>query len=596
MLSESGEPSTVHRESTLATLWRLGPYLRPVRAVIVGAGLSALIAQLAGLSVPLVVQRIIDGPLAERDLSTLPLLVLGVLALGVLEAGLFWVRRRLLAGATTGVEKRMRHDLYAHLQRLSVGFHDRWQSGQLLSRAVTDLSTIRRFVAFSMTFLVVNSLLVLAGLGLLFWLAPPLGAVLAVMSVPLVLLALLYEVRYRAAARAAQDQSGDVATTVEESVLGIRVLKAFGRGPHLARRFSEQARVLRGLELRKVRLLAAIWTAIIVLPELTLAAQLALGGYAIANGTMTVGTLVAAVAIAAYLRWPIDSIGWLLADANTAAAACERYWEVRDARPTVVDPPRPRPLPEPARGHVRFEDVRFAYPGSDSEVLRGLDLEIRPGETVALVGTTGSGKTTLTTLVPRLDDVTGGRLLVDGVDVRDLALADLRRVVATAFEEPLLFSASVRENVALGGIDVSDDEVRAALRVAHAEEFVDALPWGLSTRIGEQGLSLSGGQRQRLALARAVVGRPAVLVLDDPLSALDVHTEAEVEAALRRVLSGVTALVVAHRPSTVALADRVALLSEGRIAAIGEHHELLRDNAEYRHLLSTMDTPEEVMA
>jgi ATP-binding cassette subfamily B protein len=240
-----------------------------------------------------------------------------------------------------------------------------------------------------------------------------------------------------------------------------------------------------------------------------------------------------------------------------------------------------------------FEDVHFAYDGGTREVLKGVDLEVRPGETVALVGGTGSGKTALTALVARLADVTGGRVTVDGIDVRDLKLDDLRQVVATAFEEPVLFSASVRENVALGAPRATDEDVHEALRVAQAEEFVEKLPWGMATRVGEQGLSLSGGQRQRLALARAVVGKPAVLVLDDPLSALDVHTEGEVERALRRVLHDVTALVVAHRPSTVQLADRVAMLVDGRIAAVGAHSDLIASNAEYRRLLSTLEEDED---
>jgi ATP-binding cassette subfamily B protein len=252
------------------------------------------------------------------------------------------------------------------------------------------------------------------------------------------------------------------------------------------------------------------------------------------------------------------------------------------------------------RGGLRLEAVHFRFPGAATDVLRGVDLDVRPGETMALVGATGSGKTTLIALVPRLADVTSGQVLIDGVDVRDLALVELRAIVATAFEDPVLFSASVRENVALGAPQASDDDVRRALRIAHAEKFVDALPWGLDTRIGEQGLTLSGGQRQRLALARAVIGgtagRPAVLVLDDPLSALDVHTEAEVEAALRRVLHGVTALVVAHRPSTVQLADRVALLADGRIKAVGTHSELLAEVPEYRRLLSTVEMAGDVSA
>ena len=572
--------------TSVATLRRLGPYLRPVRGRLLVAGTSALAATLAGLAIPLVIQAIVDGPVATGDRSRLVRLVGGVLVLGLLEAALMYLRRWIVAGPATRVEARMRADLYAHLQRLPVAFHNRWPSGQLLSRAISDLTTIRRFLTFVGIYLVVNSIAVVVGLAVLVGLAPPLGLLATAMVVPMVVLCGRYEARLEVAARRAQDQVGDLATRVEESALGIRVLKAFGRGPARTRAFLAEARELRGTELSKVRILALLWALVIALPELAMAAMLAVGGYGVASGSLTLGTVVAAVTIMVYLRFPIASLGWLLAETGNAVTASVRYWEVRDAPRTVTDPEDPRPLATPVRGHVRLDGVRFRYPGAVVETLRGVDLDLRPGETVALVGATGSGKTTLTALVPRLADVTGGAITVDGVDIRDLALADLRRVVATAFEDPVLFSASVRENVALGVPDATDDEVRRALAVARADGFVDALPWGLDTRIGEQGLSLSGGQRQRLALARAVVGDPAVLVLDDPLSALDVHTEGEVEAALRRVLSGVTALVVAHRPSTVQLADRVALLVDGRIAAVGGHSELLADEPEYRRLFS----------
>ncbi|WP_246018667.1 ABC transporter ATP-binding protein [Saccharothrix australiensis] len=571
---------------------RLWPYFRPARAPMLLSMASALLAMLCGLGIPLITQRIVDGPIAARDLGALPPLVGLVLLLGIAEAAFFYTRRRLIARPASEVEARMRADMYHHLQRLPVSFHDRWQSGQLLSRATTDLNTVRRFGAFVVTFLVVNTVVVLVGLVVLFWLSPALGAIVLGCTLPLIALSYLFESKFKVVARKAQDQAGDLTTVVEESVLGIRVLKAFGRGPHLTKRFRQQARELRDTELAKVRVFALLWAVLIVLPELAIAGQLAFGAVGIADGTVTVGTLVAAVTVSAFLRWPIDSIGWLLAETNQTASATERFFEVLDAPVTITDPERPAALPERVRGHVRFEGVHFAHPGSDREVLRGVDLDIRPGETIALVGATGSGKTTVTALVPRLADVTAGRVTIDGVDVRDLGLAELRAVVGTAFEEPILFSASVTENIALGNHDVGEARVREALRVARAEEFVDALPWGLATRIGEQGLSLSGGQRQRLALARAVVGHPAVLVLDDPLSALDVHTEAEVEAALHRVLKGVTALVVAHRPSTVQLADRVAMLVDGRIAAVGSHRELLADNEEYRHLLSTMEDEE----
>ncbi|MFC5946769.1 ABC transporter ATP-binding protein [Pseudonocardia lutea] len=574
--------------ATLAALRRLAPYVRPHRRALLGSGAAALAATLAALVIPLVTRRIVDGPIARGDLSPLPWLVGGVLALGLAEAVLLLVRRRIVARPTTRIEADMRADLYAHLQRLPIAFHDRWPSGQLLSRAVQDLSTIRRFLAFAGVFLVVNTVTALVGIAILGALSWLLGVAVVVVAVPLVALTLGLERRYSVVARLAQDQDGDLATTVEESALGVRVLRALGRGREITDRFLVGARGLRRTELRKVRLQAALWCVLVLLPEAAIAVILGISAWGVATGALTVGTLVAAVTIMTYLYWPIASLGWLLTEAGNAAAATRRYWEVRDVAPAIVDPPGPVAL-GPVRGRVEFRGVRFRHEGADTEVLRGVDLTVEPGETMALVGATGSGKTVLTALVGRLADVTGGAVLLDGVDVRRLRLADLRTAVATAFEDPVLISASVRENVALGLPDASDDDVWEALRIAGAAGFVEALPWGPATRIGEQGLSLSGGQRQRLALARAVLGRPPVLVLDDPLSALDVHTEAEVEAALRSVLGGVTALVVAHRPSTVQLADRVALLEEGRITAVGTHRALLATNATYRELLSSPD-------
>ena len=581
----AGDPPSA---PSLRELRRLLPYVRPHRAALIGSGVAALTATLAGLAIPLVTRAIVDGPVARGELGTLPWLVLGVLAFGALEAGLILLRRLLVAGPANQVEATMRADLYAHLQRLPVAFHDRWASGQLLSRATSDLTTVRWFVMFSGIFLVVNALTVVVGVGVLVWLSPWLGLVIAIMAGPLTVTTLALERRYSRAARRSQDQVGDLATVVEESVLGIRVLKSLGRGRRLSARFVADARGLRGTELTKVRLLAALWTVVVLVPEAAIAVILALGAYGVADGTLTLGTLVAAATVVTYLYWPVESLGWLLAEASNAAGATVRFFEVRDIPPAITDAPHPVALGA-VRGELVLEGVRFRYPGAADDTLRGVDLVVRPGETMALVGATGSGKTTLTALVPRLYDVTGGRVLVDGVDVRDVALAQLRRVVATAFEDPVLISASVRENVALGVPGCDDDEVWAALRVASADGFVAALPWGLDTRIGEQGLSLSGGQRQRLALARAVLAHPPVLVLDDPLSALDVHTEAEVEAALRRVLGGVTALVVAHRSSTVQLADRVAMLRDGVIAAVGTHRELLASDPEYRALLASTD-------
>ncbi|GAA3295990.1 hypothetical protein GCM10020295_24540 [Streptomyces cinereospinus] len=309
----------------------------------------------------------------------------------------------------------------------------------------------------------------------------------------------------------------------------------------------------------------------------------------VADGRLSAGTLVAFLSTALALRWPVDSIGFLLAMSQEAATATERYCEVMDAEPETATAPAGTAREVSAERGLRFHGVGFRYPDAPAgapPVLRHVDLHIRPGESMALVGATGSGKTTLTALVPRLHEVTSGRITLDGVDITALSRRELRAQVAVAFEEPTLFSASVAENVLMGAPgEAGAAELERALSVAQAD-FVHGLPQGADTQVGEQGLSLSGGQRQRLALARAVVGRPRFLVLDDPLSALDVHTEAAVEAALREVLAGTTALIVAHRPSTVLLADRVALLSDGRITAVGTHHELLRDHAEYAHLMS----------
>ncbi|MFF4601528.1 ABC transporter ATP-binding protein [Streptomyces sp. NPDC001339] len=586
-LSVNGAPAR-KAGSSLATLRRLGPYLRPVWLPVSGAAGATLGALLCGLTIPLVVQRIIDGPFSSGDFGPLPWLILLVAGLGAAEAALFWARRKLIARPTALVESRMRADLFTHLLRLPVAFHDRWQSGQLMSRAVNDLVTLRKYLAFAALFLVVNALTLVAGLAVLFTIAPALALVGLVSAAPLLLVSYFYETRYKVVARRAQDQSGDLTTLIEESTLGMRVIRSFGRSAERMRQFTEQARRLRTTELHIVRIMAALSTALLILPELGIAGQLAVGGWGIADGQLTLGQLVAALTISTYLRWPTECIGWALSETSTAAAACDRYWEIRDCPTAVADPARPAAPARPARGHLRFENVHFRYPGAPAPLLRGIDLEVRPGETMALVGATGSGKTTLAGLVPRLADVTGGRITVDGVDVRDLPLAELRAMMGCAFQDAMLSSASVHDNVALGAPAAPETAVRTALRVAAAEDFVDALrPDGAATRIGEQGRSLSGGQRQRLALARAVLPRPALLVLDDPLSALDLHTEAEVERALRGVLRDATALVVAHRPNTARLADRVAVLADGRVLAVGTHRQLLGSCPQYRALMAT---------
>ncbi len=584
----------------MRTLWRLRAYVGPAMPAFVGSMLAALVAQLIALTIPQVLQQIVDGPLANRDAEAIVPLALLVFGLGAVEALLFGLRRWLVIGPGTRVEARMRNTLYAKLQDLPVNFHDRWPSGQLLSRAVSDLSLIRRWLSFGLVLTVVNVIVIIVGVGILMSMNWLLGLIFLVCSLPLWWAGYRFEGRYSEKSRLSQDQAGDLATAVEESVHGIRVLKAFGRGTHALSNFRTQAESLRSTEIAKSRLDADIWVWIMVVPAIALALCLVAGVWLASQGQLSVGELVAFFATATVLAWPIESIGFMLAFALDARTATDRFFDIIDTENTIVDPERPRTLDRP-RGELAFTDVHFRYhdaPERLGDLLDGIDLVLTPGETMALVGLTGCGKTTMTALTTRLYDVTGGSVTLDGVDVRALRREELRTHIAMAFEDATLFSASVRENVLLGRPELAGDDaaVRAeadrvleqALAIAQAD-FAYELPEGLDTRVGEEGMSLSGGQRQRLALARAVAAQPAVLVLDDPLSALDVTTEARVEAALRETLGSTTALIVAHRPSTVMLADRVALLEDGRITAVGTHSELLQTSEHYRFVITSLE-------
>ena len=584
--------------STVRALGRLLPFARPVLGRLSLGAVSALIASLLALGIPLVLEVIVSetGPISSGE----PLLVAvgagAILLLGLLEALMVWARRWFVLAPATKVEYDLRTTFSSRLQRLPVAFHDRWQSGQLLSRIMQDISLIRRWLAFGLVLLVVNLLTILVGSAILFTWHWVLGVVFVVCSAPLWVAGYLFEKRYGMLSRQSQDQAGDLATSVEESVHGIRVLKAFGRGKHALQKFSRQAETLRETEIAKARAVGWIWFWLVLLPDIAFALCLGAGILLVQAGQLEVAQLIAFFAMATILRWPVESIGFLFSFLVDARTATDRIFEVFDEQNTITDPDEPVSLPR-VRGELAFENAHFRYqdaPAATRDLLDGIDLVLRPGETMALVGLTGSGKTTLTTLPGRLYDVTGGRVTLDGVDVRDLRLTELRSHVGMAFEDATLFSATVRENVLLGREDLvpgtpeAEEVLREALQVAQAG-FVYELPDGPDTVIGEEGLSLSGGQRQRLALARAVAARPAVLVLDDPLSALDVDTEALVEEALREVLADTTALVVAHSPSTVMLADRVALLEGGRVTAVGTHSELLRTSEHYRHVISSIE-------
>ncbi|MFC0489997.1 MULTISPECIES: ABC transporter ATP-binding protein [Sinomonas] len=596
-----------------ASIARLGPIVRPIVPRLVMGLVVALAASALALAVPQVLRLVIDELLRS---GTQPAAVWGaagvVLLLGVLEATMIYLRRVLVIEPSITLERQMRTSMYDHLQDLPVSFHDRWGSGQLLSRSVADLGFLRRWLAFGAIFLVVSISTVALGVVLLFTLSWQLALIFLAAAVPIMVYGAIFRRRFSLATRRSQDQAGDLATAVEESVHGIRVLKAFGRAREALEGFTEQARHLRETEVAKARHQALFSLVVTLLPELALGTGLVTGIWLAAAGHLSIGSLAAFFATAAAVAQPVEASGMLVGMALTAKTAVDRHFEVMDAANTVADPQRPRHLVAP-RGELAFRGVRFSFgvpaphdaarppgaagppaAGSPSEVLRGVDLQVRPGETMALVGATGSGKSTLLQLVPRLYDVDGGAVEVDGVDVRDLPLAELRRLVAVAFEDTTLFSSSVRENVLLGAPVQEGPEADAvlaeALEVAQAH-FAYSLPDGVETRIGEEGLSLSGGQRQRIALARAIAAQPSVLVLDDPLSALDVATEERVSEGLRGALAHTTTLIVAHRPSTVALADRVALLRGGVVEDVGTHAELLGRSDHYRWVIASL--PEE---
>lgn len=568
---------------------RLYPHVRPIIPRLLLGLLCALMASVVALAIPQVLRVLVNESLKPGGSTEAVWISAGlILVLGVAEAGLVALRRQFVINPATSVETNMRVSLYHHLQDLTVSFHDRWGSGQLLSRAMTDLNFLRRWMAFGAIMLVVTTLTVIIGITAMFVMSWQLALIFLAAAVPIMAYSFRFRTRFSRVARRSQDQAGDLATTVEESVHGIRVLKAFGRSREALENFNEQAEELRQTEIEKARHQATFTMVVTLLPELALGAGLVVGVMLCAGGQLSIGSLVAFFATAAVMASPVEFSGMLLAMALTAKTAVDRHFEVMDTPNTITSPPEPR-RPGQLAGALRFSNATFAFEDApDKPILKEINLDVRPGETMALVGITGSGKSALIQLVPRLFDVTGGAITIDGVDLRDFDVEELRRIVAVAFEDTTLFSNSVRDNVLLGAPVRNDAVLDEALDVAQAH-FAYSLPEGVDTLIGEEGLSLSGGQRQRIALARAIAARPRVLVLDDPLSALDVHTEELVETRLRAVLKDTTTLIVAHRPSTVALADRVALLEDGRITAVGTHTELLAVNHHYRYVIASLD-------
>ena len=581
----------------LGTMSRLWQTVRPIRIRLFLGLLSAMTASIVALMIPQVLEFIVNRLGSDATAITIWTGGAIVLGLGIVEATLIWLRRTFAVAPSTTVEKQIRVHFYEKVQNLPVTFHDGWGSGQLLSRMMSDINQIRRWIAFGMIMAVTNVVTVTVGMVLLIRSSAVLALIFFIAAVPVSIIAYRFNRSFSVLSRRSQDQNGDLATTIEQSVQGIRVLKAFGRGPTALEDFTEQAEELRRTEVRKATAIARFDMFMFMLPEAALGVALLVGLHLTANGDITTGQLASYFATATLVVGPVRMLGMLLGQAVNATTALDRHYEVMDTENTIVSPADPAHVdPAAATGAVYLSDVHFRYadaPDHVGDVLDGVDLDIRPGETMALVGVTGSGKSTLLQLVPRLYDIDSGTIMIDGVDIRDMDLTTLRTLTAVAFEDATLFSDSVRDNVLLGAdpsltAEQAEDLLHLALRTADAT-YAYELPDGVDTRIGEEGMSLSGGQRQRLALARAIAAKPAVLLLDDPLSALDTKTEETVTGRLREVLEGTTTLIVAHRTSTVALADRVALLDDGRVVAVGTHAELMASSARYRWVIANQE-------
>jgi ATP-binding cassette, subfamily B, bacterial len=582
--------------STFRSLRRMRPYLLPYRWKLRAATALAALASLLALAMPQVLRWIVDGPVAHRRPGEVTLGGLALLLLGAGEASIFGVRRRLTAVPLSGIEARMRDELHRHVQRLPIEVHDRWAGGQLLSRGITDLQVLRLFVAGPFAFLPVFAATLTVGAVILLteqWLL----ALIVLAPIPvLILRSYRFESRYRDATRTAQDLSGDLTTVILESVTGIRVVKGFRSGADRYARFHGQVRRLREAEMHKAGLLGGISAVATALPGLATACALVLGAVEDERGRLTTGTLLAFLGTVAALGPSVSASGTMLAGCHDAAAAADRFFEVLDEPAVPEDELRAGPRPDDDRrgpAELVFEGVGFRYRDAgpdDPPALREVSLRIRPGETLAVVGATGSGKTTLASLILRLYEPGEGRIMLDGVDIAEFPLGELRSQVSVAFDQPVLFSGTIAQNVLLGAeTDAAGlDQALQAVQAVQADDFVHSLPDGARTVVGENGMSLSGGQRQRVALARIMVRRARVVVLDDPLSALDVETEAQIHDALREVLATTTALVVAHRPATVELADRVAMLVGGRVVAVGTHQELLSTVPEYAQLMTPL--------
>jgi ATP-binding cassette, subfamily B, bacterial len=572
--------------------WRLlGEAVRNHRGWVIVGVLAGLVWTAAKVTIPTLTKHAVDGGIVKNDSGALLMWALIIVAVGIVSAVCTGLRRYAAFGIAYRAETELRDRLFAHLQRLHFAFHDQTQTGQLMSRAATDLQQINGFVVLIP--ITISNALTVGSVAVILLLINAKLAILALFALPaLNVFARRFSSQIHPVSLELQQQLARVSEVVEETVTGIRVVKGFGAEQLQADRLRERTDRVYDRAITAARIRARFMPLLDFLPLLGLLAVLWYGGHQVIAHKLTLGGLIAFNTYIVMLIVPLRMTGMLIAQTQRAVAAAQRIHEILATAPAITDSPRARPLPV-GRGALRFEGVSFGYvPNAAHPVLDGFDLVLRPGEAVALVGATGSGKTTVARLIPRFYDVDGGRVLLDGVDVRELKLRELRKTVGIVFEDTFLFSDTIRANIAFAQPDASQERVEEAARLSGAHDFIESLPDGYETQIGERGFSLSGGQRQRIALARAIIADPRILILDDATSSVDPTKEHEIRAALATVMEGRTTLVIAHRPATIALADRVVLMDEGRVVAEGTHEGLLATNERYRQVLAQAEGTE----